>query len=44
MLRDELITAMEHLHLNGMRSVFDEVMAAGIKQRVNGASKIPNRA
>ena len=33
MLRDELITAMEHLHLNGMRSVFDDVMAAGIKQR-----------
>lgn len=33
MLRDELMTAMEDLHLNGMRSVFDEVMAAGIKQR-----------
>jgi len=33
MLRDELMSAMEHLHLNGMQSVFDEVLAAGIKQR-----------
>ncbi len=33
MLRDELMTAMEQLHLNGMQSVFDEVLAAGIKQR-----------
>lgn len=33
MLRDKLMTAMEHLGLHGMRSVFDEVLAAGIKQR-----------
>jgi DNA replication protein DnaC len=33
MLRDDLMTAMEQLHLNGMQSVFDEVLAAGIKQR-----------
>lgn len=33
MLRDELMTAMEQLRLHGMRSVLDEVLAAGIKQR-----------
>jgi len=33
MLRDKLMTAMEHLSLHGMQSVFDEVLAAGIKQR-----------
>jgi DNA replication protein DnaC len=33
MLRDELMTVMEQLRLHGMRSVFDEVLAAGIKQR-----------
>jgi DNA replication protein DnaC len=33
MLRDKLMTAMEQLHLPGMRSVFDEVLAAGLKQR-----------
>jgi len=33
MLRDKLLTAMEHLHLPGMRSVFDEVLATSIKQR-----------
>lgn len=33
MLRDKLISAMDQLHLHGMRSVFDEVLAAGIKQR-----------
>ncbi len=33
MLRDELITVMEGLRLHGMRSVLDEVLAAGIKQR-----------
>lgn len=32
MLRDELITALEHLRLHGMRSVLDEVLATGIKQ------------
>lgn len=33
MLRDRLMTAMEQLHLQGMKSVLDEVMAAGLKQR-----------
>ena len=33
MLRDKLLEAMETLKLHGMKSVFDEVMAAGIKQR-----------
>ncbi len=33
MLRDKLLGAMENLKLYGMKSVFDEVMAAGIKQR-----------
>jgi len=33
MLRDRLMTAMEQLHLQGMQSVFDEVMAVGLKQR-----------
>ena len=33
MLRDRLMTAMEQLHLQGMQSVFDEVLAAGLKQR-----------
>lgn len=33
MLRDKLITAMEELHLHGMRSVLDEVLGVGIKQR-----------
>jgi len=33
MLRDKLMTAMEHLHLHGMQSVLDEVLAVGIKQR-----------
>ncbi|HEX9015695.1 MAG TPA: IS21-like element helper ATPase IstB [Chloroflexota bacterium] len=33
MLRDEILTAMDDLHLNGMHSVFDEVMATGQKQR-----------
>lgn len=33
MLRDKLLEAMENLKLYGMKSVFDEVMAAGIKQR-----------
>lgn len=33
MLRDKLLTAMEALHLHGMRSVLDEVLAAGLKQR-----------
>lgn len=33
MLRDKLMTAMEQLHLQGMKSVLDEVMAAGLKQR-----------
>ena len=32
MLRDKVLTAMEQLHLQGMRSVFDEVMTAGLKQ------------
>ena len=33
MLRDKLMEAMEQLKLHGMKSVLDEVMAAGIKQR-----------
>jgi DNA replication protein DnaC len=33
MLRDKLMTAMESLNLHGMQSVFDEVLASGIKQR-----------
>jgi DNA replication protein DnaC len=33
MLRDKLMAAMEQLHLQGMRSVFDEILAAGLKQR-----------
>jgi DNA replication protein DnaC len=33
MLRDKLMTAMEHLHLHGMQSVLDEVLSCGIKQR-----------
>jgi DNA replication protein DnaC len=33
MLRDKLLEAMERLKLFGMKSAFDEVMAAGIKQR-----------
>ena len=33
MLRDKLMDTMEQLKLHGMKSVLDEVMAAGIKQR-----------
>jgi DNA replication protein DnaC len=33
MLRDKLLAAMQQLHLVGMRSVFDEVLAASLKQR-----------
>ena len=33
MLRDELLTAMDHLHLCGMRSVLDEVLSTGMKKR-----------
>jgi len=33
MLRDKIVTALEQLHLPGMRSVFDEVLAAALKQR-----------
>jgi DNA replication protein DnaC len=33
MLRDKLMEAMETLKLYGMKSVFDEVLATGIKQR-----------
>lgn len=33
MLRDRLIATMEQLHLQGMKSVFDEVLATGLKQR-----------
>lgn len=33
MLRDKLLESMEKLKLHGMNSVFDEVLAAGIKQR-----------
>jgi DNA replication protein DnaC len=33
MLRDKLLEAMERLNLYGMKTVFDEVLAAGIKSR-----------
>ena len=33
MLRDTILTTLEHLHLHGMRGAFDEVLAAGLKQR-----------
>src|SRR5512146_1746988 len=33
MLRNKLMEAMEKLKLNGMKSVLDEVLASGIKQR-----------
>lgn len=33
MLRDKLLAAMQQLHLGGMHSVFDEVLAAHLKQR-----------
>ncbi len=33
MLRDRVLGAMEQLHLHGMKSVFDEVLAASLKQR-----------
>lgn len=33
MLRDRVMGAMEQLHLHGMRSVFDEVLAAHLRQR-----------
>ncbi len=33
MLRDKLLESMEKLNLHGMKSAFDEVLAAGIKQR-----------
>jgi|LAHU01.1.fsa_nt_gb DNA replication protein DnaC len=33
MLRDKLLESMEKLHLHGMKSVLDEVLAAGLKQR-----------
>ena len=33
MLRDRLTEAMNDLHLHGMRSVLDEILSAGIKQR-----------
>src|SRR5688500_12971097 len=33
MLRDSLMTAMEQLHLQGMKSAFDEALATGLKQR-----------
>jgi len=33
MLRDKVLDAMNKLALHGMKSVFDEVMASGIKQR-----------
>ncbi|HEX9016954.1 MAG TPA: IS21-like element helper ATPase IstB [Chloroflexota bacterium] len=33
MLRDKVMGAMEQLHLHGMRSVFDEILAAHLKQR-----------
>jgi DNA replication protein DnaC len=33
MLRDKLLAAMQQLHLGGMGSVFDEVLAAHLKQR-----------
>jgi len=33
MLRDKVLDAMSKLALHGMKSVFDEVLASGIKQR-----------
>jgi DNA replication protein DnaC len=33
MLRDKVMDAMSRLNLHGMKSVFDEVLATGIKQR-----------
>jgi DNA replication protein DnaC len=33
MLRDKLMQAMQQLHLGGMHSAFDEVLAASLKQR-----------
>lgn len=33
MLRDEILEALDDLHLAGMRSVLDETLAAGMKQR-----------
>ena len=33
MLRDKILEAMNRLALHGMKSVFDEVLATGIKQR-----------
>jgi DNA replication protein DnaC len=33
MLRDKILTALEGLHLPGMRGVFDEVLATALKQR-----------
>lgn len=33
MLRDKVLESLDRLNLHGMRSVFDEVLAAGIKQR-----------
>jgi DNA replication protein DnaC len=33
MLRDKVLEAMEQLRLFGMRSVYDEILAAGLKQR-----------
>lgn len=33
MLRDKLLAVMESLHLHGMGSVLDEVLASGIRQR-----------
>ena len=33
MLRDQIIEAMGHLTLYGMKAVFDEVLAGGLKQR-----------
>ena len=33
MLRERIVKAMGTLHLYGMRSIIDEVLATGIKQR-----------
>jgi DNA replication protein DnaC len=33
MLRDEILTALEDLHLSGMKSILDEVLASGRTQR-----------
>lgn len=33
MLRDKVMTMLEQLHLRGMQSAFDEILAAGLKQR-----------